>query len=184
LISILILVVLISGCLTNTTKPGNKNLNTLKNYDNLTENLNNELNGTDSETKEIAEIKTFSFREGNICLENSKPVIRLFSTTWCPHCIWIKDTFDSVVKEYVDAGKITAYHWELDTGDNTLTPEVETVVPGSELAVYREFNPKGSIPTFVFGCKYSRVGNGFESSKDLVSEEKEFKAVIETLLGN
>ena len=38
---------------------------------------------------------------------DGKPVIRLYSTTWCPHCVLIKDTFDSVMKEYVDEGKIS-----------------------------------------------------------------------------
>lgn len=106
----------------------------------------------------------------------------MFSTTWCPHCKWIKETFDLTVKEYVDSGKILAYHWELDTGDNTLTEETESAVPEAELQVYREFNPRSSIPTFVFGCKYFRVGNGFESTKDLSSETKEFQAVIESIL--
>ena len=132
--------------------------------------------------KQVPEITTFSSNEGAVCSDNNKPVIRLYSTTWCPHCKWIKETFDSVVKEYVGAGKITAYHWELDTGDNTLTEEVETEVPQSELDLYKEFNPKGSIPSFVFGCKYYRIGTGFESSQDLKAEEKEFRAVIENLL--
>ncbi|MBU2101070.1 thioredoxin family protein [Candidatus Micrarchaeota archaeon] len=179
----LVLFVLISGCLANTVQQENKNTGNVQiKQDDLTG--NDSTTTDDLGTKETAEIKTFSAKDGSACLEDGKPVIRLFSTTWCPHCVWIKDTFDSVVKEYVDSGKIIAYHWELDTGDNTLTEEVETVVPDSETAIYREFNPKATIPTFVFGCKYSRVGNGFESSKDLVSEEKEFKAVIETLLGN
>jgi thiol-disulfide isomerase/thioredoxin len=42
-----------------------------------------------------------------ICKENSKPVIRLFSTTLCPHCQWIKTTFDKVAKEYVRVGALS-----------------------------------------------------------------------------
>ncbi|NMB56508.1 thioredoxin family protein [Candidatus Beckwithbacteria bacterium] len=123
-------------------------------------------------------------KDAQICSENGKPNVYLFSTTWCPHCEWIKETFDRVMNEYIAAGKINAYHWELDNGDNTLTQEVETEVPTEQRAVYKEFNPDGSIPTFVFGCKYFRVGNGYEAQKDLVSEEKEFRAVIEDLLAN
>jgi thiol-disulfide isomerase/thioredoxin len=111
-----------------------------------------------------------------------KPVIYMFSTTWCPHCVWVGPTYEKVVNEYVAAGKIIAYHYELDTGDNTLTPEVETAVPQVDLAVYEQFNPKGSIPTFVFGGKYWRIGNGYERTQDLVSEEAEFRAVIDSLL--
>jgi len=119
-----------------------------------------------------------------LCKENGKPIIRLFSTTWCPHCNWILKTFDKVVADYVKQGKIVAYHWELDTMDNTLTTAKETAIPPAEEAVYNEFNPGGSIPTFVFGCRYYRIGNAFESEGDtgLPKEEKEFKDLIDKML--
>ena len=127
-------------------------------------------------------IETFDVADNEICMEDGKPVIRLYSTTWCPHCVWVADSFDSVAKEYVDAGKIVAYHWEFDTGDNTLTPGVEDGVPESERAIYDQFNPNGTIPTFVFGCKYYRTGTGHEAEDDLTAEENEFRAIIEELL--
>ena len=124
----------------------------------------------------------FEKKNAQICKEDGKPVVYLFSTTWCPHCVWVKDTFDKTVAEYVKAGKIKAYHWELDTNDNTLTSEKETSVPAAAQAVYQEFNPAGSIPTFVIGCKYFRVGNGFESQNDLNAEAAELKAAIDAVL--
>lgn len=131
----------------------------------------------------VAEIKTFQEKKDAVVLkEDGKPVIYLFSTTWCPHCQWISKTFDKVIKEYVNAGKIKAYHWDIDINDNTLTVEKEIKVPEKDLAVYQEFNPGGSIPTFVFGNKYFRVGNGYEQQQDLSSEEAEFRTVIEDLL--
>lgn len=140
-------------------------------------------NGTDTNSVAPTSIKSFSKMDGaQICKENGKPVVRLFSTTWCPHCKWIKDAFDATVKEYTAQGKIAAYHWEVDTGDNTLTPEAEGAVPATELAIFRQFNPESSIPTFVFGCEYYRIGNAYESQNDLTAEIGEFKAVIEALL--
>lgn len=131
----------------------------------------------------VTGIKTFLEKKDAVVLkEDGKPVVYLFSTTWCPHCQWIGPTFDKVVKEYVNAGKIKAYRFEVDTGDNALTVEKETKVPQNHLDIYREFNPQGSIPTFVFGAKYFRSGNGYEQKNDLVSEEAEFKAVIDDLL--
>ncbi len=124
----------------------------------------------------------FEKKNAQICKEGGKPVVYLFSTTWCPHCEWVKDTFDKTVAEYVKAGKIKAYHWELDTNDDTLTADKETSVPATAQAVYKEFNPAGSIPTFGIGCKYFRVGNGFESQKDLNAEAKELKAAIDAVL--
>jgi len=128
-------------------------------------------------------ISTFSMKkDAKICKENGNPVVYLFSTTWCPHCEWIKATFDSTMAKYVKEGKIVAYHWEVDTNDNTLTSNAEIQVPADAQAIYSEFNPGGSIPTFVFGCKYFRVGNGYEKQNDLASEVKEFEAVIKDII--
>jgi len=133
---------------------------------------------------EPSSIQTFSSVPGTeeACTEDGKPVIRLYSTTWCPHCQWIGSTFDAVVKMYVDEGLIVAHHWEVDTGDDTLTSQVENGVPDSETAIFNGINPQESIPTFVFGCKYYRIGNGYEKEDDLESEVAEFKAVIEALI--
>ncbi|MBU3957421.1 thioredoxin family protein [Patescibacteria group bacterium] len=134
-------------------------------------------------TPKASGIKTFlEKKDAQICADNGKPVIYLFSTTSCPHCQWIAETFDKVVKEYISTGKIKAYHWELDTNDDVLTAEKETKIPDNDMVVYSEFNPRNSIPTFVFGCKYFRVGNGYEGQQDLSLEENELRAVIEDLI--
>jgi thiol-disulfide isomerase/thioredoxin len=137
----------------------------------------------DPDDIEPSSIETFASVDGDICREEDKPVVRLFATTWCSHCQWIADTYDVVVQKYVDEGEIVAHHWEVDTGDDRLTSQVEQGVPDSEMAVFTEFNPDESIPTFVFGCRYYRVGTGYEREDDLTSEAAEFMAVIEALIG-
>src|SRR5574342_187442 len=83
----------------------------------------------DSNVRE-GEIVTFKSNSDQICYNDGKPAVRLFSTTWCPHCKWVKGTYNKVVKEYAEAGKITAYHWILDTGDDELTEGIqESVIP-------------------------------------------------------
>jgi len=126
-----------------------------------------------------------SFSDSGIKTEfvDGKPVVRVYSTTWCPHCKWVGPTVDKVLKEYQSKGIIVARHWELDTGDDTLTKIVEIKVPDSELAVFQKANPDGSVPAFVFG-KYFRLGNAFEAEKNLALEEAEFRAVIEKLLND
>ncbi|MBU0536667.1 MAG: SurA N-terminal domain-containing protein [Nanoarchaeota archaeon] len=124
--------------------------------------------------------KSFRSIDEEICMEDGKPLVILFSTTTCPHCRWIKQTFDSMAKEYGDT--IAAYHWEMDTGDNTLTPEPETKVPDTYLKMFWEKSEQGGVPTYVFGCKYYRIGNAFEQANDLAAEERDFKAVIDMLL--
>ncbi len=126
--------------------------------------------------------KTFTDTGDPVCTVNGRPVIRLYSTTWCPHCKWIKDTFDQTAKKYVAQGKIVAYHWEMDTLDNTLTDAVESSIPESESDVYKKYDPDGGVPTFVFGCRYVRIGNGYEGQRDLETEKKEFEDTIDSLL--
>lgn len=129
---------------------------------------------------EPSSIDTFIESDSDdICREDGKPIIRLFSTTWCSHCQWVADTFDDVVQMYVDEGLIVAHHWELDIDDDTLTSQIEESIPESEEDIFEEFNPQRSIPTFVFGCRYYRVGTGHETEDDLEAEAAEFMAVIE-----
>ncbi len=134
-------------------------------------------------TIETKDTDTFTDSGDEVCKdEQGRPIIREFSTSWCPHCQWVKETFKKVVDEYAAAGKIIAYQWEVDTNDNLLTGNQESSVPEIELEVFRKFNPAESIPTFIFGCKYVRIGNGYEVQGDLAAEEAEFKAVIEKLV--
>tara|TARA_Y100000310_G_scaffold68970_1_gene64279 strand:+ start:2059 stop:2583 length:525 start_codon:yes stop_codon:yes gene_type:complete len=117
-----------------------------------------------------------------ICTKDGKPIIRKFATTWCPHCKWIKQTYTDVINEYVAQDKIVAYLWNFDIGDDALTVKKELVVPSFEKGIHQKFNPKSSIPTFVFGCKYVRIGNAFEQQNDLAAEAAEFRAIIDRLL--
>lgn len=127
------------------------------------------------ETEE--EIKTFTQTDNAICKENNKPVIRLFSTTTNAPSKWIAETFDEIANEYSD--DIIAYHWQLNTGDNTLTSIEETGIPKAEVNIFQQYNSKNTVPTYVFGCKYTRVGNAYST---LEEEKEEFKKIIEELL--
>jgi len=141
-------------------------------------------NAGDQENKIKVDGSTFYDTGDEILLDNSgRPYVILFSTTWCPHCQWIAETFDSLANESF-ASQINLQHWQLDTGDNTLTPLIiETEVPSSIRAIFDKYNPEGSIPTFVFGGKYIRVGTGYEAQNDLNAELEDFKLIIGKLLG-
>jgi len=124
---------------------------------------------------------TFIQQGTDVCNEDGKPVIVMFSATWCPHCNWIGPTFDRVAEEYAAQGKIAAYHWQLDTGDNDLTDAVETAVPAKFKGMFDTYSPEGSVPVFVFGCAFYRVGNGHEAQEDLAAEEADFRAILDHL---
>jgi thiol-disulfide isomerase/thioredoxin len=136
----------------------------------------------------LPDFQTYKKSNKQALMQDGKPVVYLFSTTWCPHCIWIKDTFDKVAQEYVAEGKIVAYHWEVDTGDNTLTPEVESQVPAGDMSLWQSYNPDGTIPTFVVGGKYYRVGTPYERGNSyngltgLEAEEAELRDVLDALI--
>jgi len=150
-----------------------------------------------SQLKAKADIETFldkplaktqeatnSFEEtgDSICTKENKPIIRLYTTTSCQSCKWIKETFDSFAEQYQEQGKIVAYHWELNTGDNTLTEEKERGIPRSELDIFKKYNSKSTVPTFVFGCRYLRVGNDYEDQDDLGAEKLEFDKITNMLI--
>jgi thiol-disulfide isomerase/thioredoxin len=128
------------------------------------------------------EIVSFQKVEGEICTQNGKPIIRMYSTTWCQHCKWIRPTVKELFEYYTSTGDITAHIWEIDIGDDYLTFPVEAKVPETEMAIYNQFNPKGTIPTYVFGCKYYRIGNAFEQQNDLDSEVKDMQRVMKKLI--
>ncbi|MFH0969896.1 MAG: hypothetical protein V1776_00330 [Candidatus Diapherotrites archaeon] len=137
------------------------------------------------DTSSIAPTSISSFQllpNATICTEDGKPIIRLFSTTTCPHCHWINSTINGVMDEYVAEGKIVAYHWELDNGDNQLTPNRESSILPGEVELFQSVNPQQTVPTYLFGCKYYRVGNAYESIDNTDLEAGEFKAVIEKLI--
>ena len=126
------------------------------------------------------EITTFYDSGEEICTEEGKPVIRMFSSSSCPYCSWSKPIFENVTKEYMDAGKIISYHWEDNM--NTLSGNDEPITE-DERSIYLTYNPRGTIPTFVFGCKYYRIGAPHSNSQNGEAlEEAELRAVIEDLL--
>jgi len=137
-----------------------------------------------------ADGSTNSFKsvDNSVCTIEGKPIVRMYSTNTCPHCLWVGPAYDEVVEKYVDENKIIAYHWEwivdapVRSGDDLLTPENEEQVPDAETKVFEQFTPEGYVPTFVFGCKYYRIGNEFEQQKDLNAERAEFDRIIQELL--
>jgi parvulin-like peptidyl-prolyl isomerase len=134
---------------------------------------------TEKQEREYS-ITTFEDTGDNICLEDGKPIIRLFSASIDSHSKWIKSAYSEVINEYKD--DVIAYNWEIDTGDNLLTDKIENKLPKFEFEVYKKYNSKGTVPTFIFGCKYIRIGTGYEDKNDLKAEKKEFRNVIESLI--
>lgn len=120
--------------------------------------------------------ETFTDTSQPICRQGSKPIIRMFSAADCESCSWVAETFDAVMREQADA--VVARRWELDTGDDKLSGQRETEIPAAELALFAQANPDRSVPTFIFGCRYVRIGNGYQEEKDLGKEKEEFRNLV------
>lgn len=126
--------------------------------------------------------QSFTATTNELCLKEGKLIVREFATSWCPHCAWVKETYQQVVQAYSKEGKIIAYQWEVDTGNDLLTEALEFTVPESEMQIFKKFSSEGAIPAFIIGCKYYRIGNAYESQNDKEAEAKEFKGIIDKTL--
>jgi len=139
--------------------------------------------GTGSPLAPERKFQTFNNTGRAICKNNARlPIIILITSSRCSHCLWIGETFDSTVMEYVNNGLIEAHHYDVDTEDDLLTAAIETKIPQNHLKIYQLGSPKDYIPYFNFGCKYDRIGNGYEKQDDLAGEAREFSQVIDSLL--
>jgi len=119
----------------------------------------------------------------DICTnDKGLPVVILFSESGCSHCKWIGATFDAVVMEYVKRGLIEAHHYDIETNDDLLTSDLETKIPLKYLKIKNQSGPSGPVPYFNFGCRYDRIGNGYQGQDDLLAEETEMRNVIDALL--
>lgn len=114
--------------------------------------------------------------------DDGKPVIFLFSSSTCSHCEWVGDIFDFIAMYYVSSGSIVAHHYDLTSGDDLLTAEIETEIPSEYLQIKENGDPKGLVPYFNFNCQFERIGNGYEATDDSVAEAAEIRQVIESLI--
>ena len=114
--------------------------------------------------------------------DRGNPIILLFSASSCSHCQWVSGVFNLVAREYADKGLVVAYHYDVETGDDLLTEAVETQIPDTHLSIGKQGDPDGYMPYFNFGCRYDRIGTGYEEENDLSAEAEEMCRVIEALL--
>ena len=71
-----------------------------------------------------------------------------------------------------------------------MTDAAESQAAEADLTVYQNFNPKGTIPTFVISQKYYRIGTGYERNNaykgltGLEAEAQELRDVLDELINN
>jgi thiol-disulfide isomerase/thioredoxin len=112
-------------------------------------------------------IGNFLVDENNeVCKELGRPVVYIFGTSSCPHCLWE----NPVIKEVT--GKFTgliSFHENIDNID-------------LEREMFDKYSTTGYVPLVVIGCKYYRVGSGESLGKDV--ESRVLTALICSLTNN
>ncbi|MFA5009039.1 MAG: thioredoxin family protein [Candidatus Paceibacterota bacterium] len=96
--------------------------------------------------------------DGEVCLENGKPLVYFFGSEGCPHCVWEKPIISEVASLF---GNNISFHKNIDTATDQ-----------DVLLQYSE----GSIPVLVLGCKYYRLGSG-ENSGEAAEKENLTKLI-------
>jgi len=114
---------------------------------------------------------------GDDLCNKEKPVVRLYTTSFCDVCKESGNVFENLVEEFVKDGSISAVHWSLDAGDDLLTSKKENGVPKEEVAIFKKYSPDKLVPAAVLGCKYQRIG------KLGIEEQNEFKNILKVLIG-
>jgi thiol-disulfide isomerase/thioredoxin len=102
-----------------------------------------------------------------MCDNNGTPIVRMFGTSWCPHCTAGKAVFEEFAAENEGRAEFRV----LDVEQDTLTFQ--------DFALFDQLSD-GSVPTYVFGCSYFRVGNAFSDDPEL--EKQAFQDVLNALL--
>ena len=121
-------------------------------------------------------LKNFKETGDEVCMKD-KPVIRLYTTSWCNSCNSSIVVFNNLIKGYFDDNKVTALEWSLDTGDNLLTLKKENGVPEEEVQIFKKYSPDSFVPALIMGCKYIMVG-GFN-----YGNAQEFNDIMNNLTG-
>ncbi len=120
----------------------------------------------EQENKQETTIGNFIVSGDEICMEDEKPIIYFFGSDGCGHCKWEHPVIANVSSQF--EGYIS-----LHDNMNNFTADQE---------IFGKYNPRGSVPTLVLGCKYYRVGAGANMGEE--QETKVLTALICDLTGN
>jgi len=120
----------------------------------------------------------------DLCVdEETRPMIFMFSETWCSYCEQLRPIYTSTVGEYHDQGLVTGVLWQMEEGDDLFTTGHDGGMPSNEYELLLEFNPYASSPTFVFGCRYYLVGApGMDIAGWEQRYDQEFREVMDEVL--
>lgn len=83
-----------------------------------------------------------------VCKDANALSVKMFATSWCPHCAWEKPVLTNATAAFGDKVKLEVFDVDLQA------------LSAADDAMYQKYNPSGTIPTIVLGCKYYKIGSG------------------------
>ncbi|RJS77508.1 hypothetical protein CW713_10210 [Methanophagales archaeon] len=102
--------------------------------------------------------------DGEICIENGKPIVYFFGSNACGHCKWEHPVIVNVTSNF--EGYIS-FHDNMNSNKDS--------------EIFSKYST-GGVPALVIGCKYYRVGSGAVMGKE--QEAKVLTALICELTDN
>jgi thiol-disulfide isomerase/thioredoxin len=85
----------------------------------------------------------FIDENSEVCKELDRPIVYLFGSTSCPHCIWEDPIIKNVTSNFRG---LISFHENIDNSNDR--------------EIFTKYSNQGYIPLVVIGCKYYRVGSG------------------------
>tara|TARA_Y100000310_G_C20599316_1_gene772175 strand:+ start:441 stop:1484 length:1044 start_codon:yes stop_codon:yes gene_type:complete len=119
----------------------------------------------------------FTVIDEDLCTSEGKVLLHVFTTSTCEACTWIEPALVRAVDGFEN--EVTLHRWQLDTGDDLATPEIESGISRQALDLFKAFNNEGKVPFTVFGCTHVRKGNFYSS---ITQEEEGFRTIIQELI--
>lgn len=112
-------------------------------------------------------IGSFLITEDEVCQEEGKPIVYMFGSSGCPHCVWEHPVFEKATAKF---GDLIAVHDNMDKQE--ADQEIQTQYSGIS---------RGAVPFMVLGCRYVRLGSGENFGE--ATEEENLTALICKLTG-
>jgi len=94
-------------------------------------------------------------KNSEVCKELDRPIVYLFGSSSCPHCLWEDPIIKNVTTNFRG---LISFHENIDSNNDR--------------EIFTKYSTEGYIPLIVIGCKYYRVGSG-----ENLGEEQESKVL-------
>lgn len=122
--------------------------------------------------------------DNELCYDKQdRLIVKIYGYESCIVCDQIYKSMKSNLKPYLDENKVVLEIYDVRSGDDLMTDEVEEDLSSSEWNFLREHYASAYYPNIIIGCKYSLVGHqSYFYTNPEESESKRQKTFIDLAL--